>query len=78
MLLGSVKERLGVTVRPVTPKEADAYGLDTDEGVAISSVDPKGPLGQAGFEVDDIILGDQRHFRRGGGRAGQLGEWAAP
>ena len=56
MLLGSVKERLGVTVRPVTPKEADAYGLDTDEGVAISSVDPKGPLGQAGFEVDDIIL----------------------
>ena len=56
MLLGSVKERLGVTVRPVTPKETDAYGLDTDEGVAISSVDPKGPLGQAGFEVDDIIL----------------------
>jgi S1-C subfamily serine protease len=43
-------------VRPVTPKEAEAYGLDTAEGVAISSVDPKGPLGQAGFEVDDIIL----------------------
>jgi serine protease Do len=56
MLLGSVKERLGVTVRPVTPKETDAYGLDTDEGVAISSVDPQGPLDQAGFEVDDIIL----------------------
>jgi serine protease Do len=56
VLLGSVKERLGVTVRPVTPKEANAYGLDTNEGVAISSVDPKGPLGQAGFEVDDIIL----------------------
>jgi serine protease Do len=56
MLLGSVKERLGATVRPVTQKEADAYGLDTDEGVAIGSVDPKGPLGQAGFEVDDIIL----------------------
>jgi S1-C subfamily serine protease len=56
MLLGSVRERLGVTVRPVTPKEADTYSLDTDEGVAVSSVDPKGSLGQAGFEVDDIIL----------------------
>jgi Do/DeqQ family serine protease len=56
LLLGSVKERLGVTVRPVTSKEAQGYGLGAGEGVAISSVNPQGPLGQAGFEVDDIIL----------------------
>jgi serine protease Do len=56
MLMGSTDERLGITARPVTAKEAQRFGLDPGEGVAISSVDPKGPLGQAGFEVDDIIL----------------------
>jgi serine protease Do len=56
MLAASVKKRLGVVVRPVTEKEAQQYQLDPQEGVAISSVDPKGPLGEAGFEVNDIIL----------------------
>jgi serine protease Do len=56
MLAASVRERLGVVVRPVTEKEAQKYQLDPQEGVAISSVDPKGPLGEAGFEVNDIIL----------------------
>jgi S1-C subfamily serine protease len=45
-----------VVVRPVTEKETQKYQLDPQEGVAISSVDPKGPLGEAGFEVNDIIL----------------------
>jgi Do/DeqQ family serine protease len=52
----SVAKRLGVTIRPVTEKERQSYDLEPGEGVAISSVDPKGPLGQAGFEVNDIIL----------------------
>jgi serine protease Do len=56
MLAASVSQRLGVVVRPVTQKEMETYGLDPEEGVAISSLDPKGPLGAAGFEVDDIIL----------------------
>jgi serine protease Do len=56
MLAASVRERLGVVVRPVTEKETQKYQLDPQEGVAISSVDPKGPLGEAGFEVNDIIL----------------------
>jgi serine protease Do len=56
MLAASVRERLGVVVRPVTEKEAQKYQLDPQEGVAISSVDPKGPLGEAGFEVNDLIL----------------------
>jgi serine protease Do len=56
MLAASVRQRLGVVVRPVTEKEAQKYQLDPREGVAISSVDPKGPLGEAGFEVNDIIL----------------------
>ncbi|HOJ12885.1 MAG TPA: Do family serine endopeptidase [Deltaproteobacteria bacterium] len=52
-----LREKLGIDVRPVSDKERDRYGLDKDQGVAISWVDPKGPLGKAGFEVGDLILG---------------------
>jgi S1-C subfamily serine protease len=51
-----VKERLGVEVRPVTAREADHYDLESPQGVLITWVDPKGPLGKAGFEVQDILL----------------------
>jgi serine protease Do len=53
----SVKARLGITVRPVTKEEREKYGLEPQQGVAIASVDPQGPLGHAGFQVGDIILG---------------------
>jgi serine protease Do len=56
ILAASIKDRLGVTVRPVTPKESEKYGLEPKQGVGIATVDPKGPLGEAGFEVGDIIL----------------------
>lgn len=46
-----------VEVRSVTSKEAEKYGLDPNQGVAITLLDPKGPLKEAGFEVGDIILG---------------------
>jgi serine protease Do len=52
----STKERLGGELRAVTAKEAEKYGLDAGQGVLVSEVDPHGPLGQAGFEVADIIL----------------------
>ena len=56
MLSSSVKERLGLKVRPVTSKEAEKYGLNAQQGVVIVWLDTKGPLKQAGFEVEDIIL----------------------
>ena len=40
----------------VTAKESERLGLDASQGVVISWVDPKGPLGAAGFEVGDVIL----------------------
>jgi serine protease Do len=52
----TTKARLGVEVRAVAAKESDKYGLDANQGVAISWIDPKGPLGAAGFEVGDMIL----------------------
>lgn len=56
LLGGSVEQRLGAKVRPLTSKETEKYGLNRQQGVAIISVDPNGPLGQVGFEVGDIIL----------------------
>jgi len=55
-LTASVDERLGVTVRPITPKEDKKYGIEPGEGVALTSVDPKGLFGQAGLEAEDCIL----------------------
>lgn len=52
----SVDERLGVTVRPITPKEDEKYGIEPGEGVALATVQPKGLCGQAGLEPKDFIL----------------------
>jgi serine protease Do len=56
-----LKDRLGVVVRPLTPAEAEDYGLPLPEGVAIQWLDPKGPMSEAGFEVGDIIVGLDDH-----------------
>lgn len=56
LMASAVRERLGITVRPVSSEESTKYGLGANQGVAIVTVEPKGPLGVAGFEVGDIIL----------------------
>lgn len=56
ILSASVKERLGAEFRSVTAQEAEKYSLGSQQGVGVVWVDPKGPMGQAGFEVGDIIL----------------------
>ena len=43
-------------MRSLTQKEAEKYRLNVNEGVIITSVEQKGPLGRVGFEVGDIIL----------------------
>ncbi len=50
------KERLGVEVKPLDSKEAEKYGLETNQGVMVTKLDSKGPLQKAGFEVGDVIL----------------------
>ena len=55
-LTALVKERLGVTVGPVTAEQAANYGLHSPVGVSIQWVDPNGVLGKVGFEVGDLIL----------------------
>ncbi|OPY79783.1 MAG: putative periplasmic serine endoprotease DegP-like precursor [Syntrophorhabdus sp. PtaU1.Bin153] len=55
-LAASVKERLGVEVRALTQKEAERRGLNTGQGVLITWVEARGPLGKVGFEAGDMIL----------------------
>lgn len=50
------KERLGVEVKALDSKEAEKYGLESNQGVMVTKVDSKGPLEKAGFEVGDLIL----------------------
>jgi serine protease Do len=56
MLAASVKRRLGGEARALTPQEMQQFDLEPQEGVAIASVDPMGPLSEVGFETGDIIL----------------------
>jgi serine protease Do len=56
VLASEVKERMGAEVRAPSPKEVEHYGLNPHQGVVITWLDPKGPLAEAGFEVDDMIL----------------------
>ncbi len=60
-LAASLKERLGILVKPIPDMEASAYGTQSSGGVMIQWVDPNGPLGKIGFEVDDIILAVNGH-----------------
>jgi serine protease Do len=57
VLAASVKDRIGAEVRPLTTQEVEKYGVNTNQGVAISWLETKGPLQGAGFEVGDLILG---------------------
>ena len=51
-----IRDRLGAEVGPVTEAEVQQYGLSAPEGVTVESVNPSGPLGETGFEKDDLIL----------------------
>ena len=52
----SLKQQFGIEVRPLTPQEANEYGLQSPSGLVVVQVDPKGPFGKAGFEKGDIIV----------------------
>jgi serine protease Do len=56
LLATSLKDRLGAEFRALTPKEAEGYNINSDQGVAVVWLDPNGPLAKVGFEVGDAIL----------------------
>ena len=56
ILAKSIRNRLGADIRPLTTNEVRKYHLNQNHGVVINWLDPRGPLGESGFEVGDIIL----------------------
>jgi serine protease Do len=54
LLAAVVKSRMGVEARALRQQEKDTYGIEA--GVAVSWLDPAGPLAQAGFETGDFVL----------------------
>jgi serine protease Do len=56
ILAAYVKERLGAEVQAISPQEAEKFGLDVNQGVAVKQLEATGPLRKAGFEVGDMIL----------------------
>ena len=55
-IAASLEDRLGVVVRPLKVDEIREYSLEPGQGVAIASMAAAGPLKNAGFEKDDVIL----------------------
>lgn len=47
---------LGVVIQPITPKIANAYGLDESRGVFVGGVGPNTPAAEAGIQPEDILL----------------------
>jgi serine protease Do len=56
LMSASIWERLGVELRPFKPAEAGKFGLSEGQGIVIARLDPKGPMAEVGFEVDDAIV----------------------
>lgn len=48
--------RLGVAIQPLTPDLAQTFGLESTNGVLISSVEANGPAARAGLKSGDVVL----------------------
>jgi serine protease Do len=46
----------GMSVQDLTPEIAEQIGVDTTDGVVVSSVDPSGPAREAGIRRGDVIV----------------------
>jgi serine protease Do len=56
VFLGSGRPRLGIRFLEIEAQLADYFGLATDSGVLVSSVDEDSPAEKAGLKAGDIVL----------------------
>jgi serine protease Do len=49
--------QLGIVGQTITPDMAEGLSLETDHGIVISDLEPKGPAVAAGLQTDDVITG---------------------
>jgi serine protease Do len=47
---------LGVSIQPLTPELAKAFGAKTDEGALIADVQPDSPAARGGLKAGDVIV----------------------
>jgi serine protease Do len=47
---------LGITTKRVTPELVERYGLKSNEGVLVTSINPAGPAAEANLQVGDLIV----------------------
>ncbi|MFC1863505.1 PDZ domain-containing protein [Thermodesulfobacteriota bacterium] len=52
----TIKDSLGIEIRPVIPADVERYGLNSLHGVVIVSFHPASPLTRIGFEEKDVVL----------------------
>jgi serine protease Do len=45
----------GLSVQPLTPETARRFGIEAQEGLVVTNVDPDGPAAGAGFRPGDVI-----------------------
>jgi len=56
ILSASLRDRFGIAVRPLTPKEMEKYSLEANQGVAVTEVGSKTAFYKLGFRKGDLIL----------------------
>ena len=49
------RAQLGIVGQTITPDMAEGLSLETDHGIVISDLEPKGPAASAGLQTDDIV-----------------------
>ena len=54
-------DALGIAVQPLRGEQAQAMGLNADDGVVVANVRNDGPAAQAGVEPGDVVLEVNRH-----------------
>ena len=47
---------LGITASNITPELIQRYGLENDDGILITRIDPDGPAAEANLRVGDLII----------------------
>ncbi len=53
---GRVKKELGLTVQELTPELAESIGIEGEEGLIVTDVDPGSAAAEAGLRRGDLIL----------------------
>ncbi|MEJ2524744.1 MAG: PDZ domain-containing protein [Desulfuromonadales bacterium] len=52
---------IGMTVVNITPELVARYGLESQDGILVTRIDPEGPAAAANLRIGDLILEADGH-----------------